>query len=62
MLQPTEADEAMAVKQEQLAAHHTIHRVMTTKADPTATPAENVLNRAFEAECPNEKWAVDVRP
>ena len=48
------------MKQERLAAHHTIHRVMTTRADPTATPAENVLDRAFEAECPNEKWVADV--
>lgn len=38
------------MKREQLAAHHTIHRVLTTKADPAATPAENVLDRAFEAE------------
>ena len=43
------------MKQEQLAAHHTTHRVMTTKADPTATPAENVLDRAFEAERPNAR-------
>jgi putative transposase len=48
------------MKQEQLAAHHTIHRVMTTRADPAAQPAENVLDRAFEAERPNEKWVVDV--
>jgi transposase InsO family protein len=32
---------------------------MTTKADPVATPAENVLDRAFAAERPNEKWVVD---
>lgn len=48
------------MKQEQLAAHHTIHRVLTTKADPAATPAANVLDRAFEAERPNEKWVADV--
>ena len=48
------------MKQEQLAAHHTIHRVLTTKADPAATPAENVLDRAFEAERPNEKGVTDV--
>jgi putative transposase len=48
------------MKQEQLAAHHTIHRVMTTKADPSAIPAENVLDRAFQAERPNEKWVTDV--
>ena len=48
------------MKQAQLAAHSTTHRVMTTHADPTATPAENVLDRAFEAERPNEKWVADV--
>jgi putative transposase len=48
------------MKQAQLAAHSTTHRVMTTQADPTAAPAENVLDRAFEAERPNEKWAADV--
>lgn len=37
------------MKQAQLAAHHTTH------ADPAATPAENVLDRAFEAVHPNEK-------
>ena len=38
------------MKQAQLAAHHTTHRVVTTQADPSATPADNVLDRAFEAE------------
>jgi putative transposase len=38
------------MKQAQLAAHHTTLRVLTTHADPVATPAENVLDRAFEAE------------
>lgn len=48
------------MKQAQLAAHHTTHRVRTTRADPAATPAENVLDRAFQAERPNEKWVADV--
>lgn len=48
------------MKQAQLTAHHTTHRVMTTRANPAATPAENVLDRAFEAERPNEKWVADV--
>jgi putative transposase len=48
------------MKQEQLAAHHTTHARVTTHADPAAIPAENVLDRAFEAERPNEKWAADV--
>src|SRR5690242_20750481 len=41
------------MKQAQLAAHHRTHRVVTTHADPAATPAENVLGRAFQAEGPN---------
>jgi putative transposase len=48
------------MKQAQLAAHHTTHRIVTTHADPAATPAENVLDRAFEAQRPNEKWVADV--
>jgi transposase InsO family protein len=48
------------MKQEQLAAYHTTHRVVTTQADPAAVPAENVLNRAFEADHPNEKWVADI--
>ena len=48
------------MKQAQLAAHHTTHRVMTTHADPAATPAENVLDRAFQADAPNQKWVADV--
>ena len=48
------------MKQAHLAAHHTTHRVVTTYADPAATPAENVLDRAFEAEGPNQKWVADV--
>jgi len=31
---------------------------MTTKADL----AENALDRAFEAERPNDRWVVDVMP
>ena len=48
------------MKQAQLAAHHRTHRVMTTHADPAATPAANVLDRAFQADRPNEKWVADV--
>jgi putative transposase len=48
------------MKQAQLAAHHTTHRIVTTHADPAATPAENMLDRAFEAQRPNEKWVADV--
>jgi putative transposase len=48
------------MKQAQLVAHHTTHRVVTTHADPAATPAENLLDRDFQAERPNEKWVADV--
>lgn len=48
------------MRQAQLAAHQRIHQVVTTHADPTAAPAENVLDRAFEAKRPNEKWVADV--
>lgn len=48
------------MKQAHLATHHTTHRVVTTHADPAATPAEHVLNRAFQAQRPNEKWVADV--
>jgi hypothetical protein len=34
--------------------------MVTTRANPTAMVAENVLNREFEAEAPNQKWAADV--
>src|SRR5258707_15274047 len=48
------------MKQAQLTAYHTTHRGVTTHADPLASHAENVLDRAFEAEGPNEKWVADV--
>lgn len=48
------------MQQVRLAAHHTTHRVVTTHADPKAMPADNVLDRAFEAQRPNEKWVADV--
>jgi putative transposase len=33
---------------------------MTTKADPSATPAENILNRDFTTSRPNERWVTDI--
>ena len=48
------------MKQAQLAAHHSTHRVVTTHANPAATPAENLLERGFEADGPNQKWVADV--
>jgi transposase InsO family protein len=34
--------------------------VVTTRADPSHTPAPNVLNREFHAQRPNEKWLSDI--
>ena len=48
------------MKRAKLIARYRTHRVVTTRADPTATPAENVLDRDFEAEAPNQKWVCDV--
>ena len=36
------------------------HRARTTQADPTHTPAPNVLNRNFSADRPNQKWLADI--
>lgn len=32
----------------------------TTKSDPSKKPAPNVLDRCFEADGPNRKWATDI--
>jgi len=32
----------------------------TTQADPTKTPAPNVLNQDFQADSPNQKWVTDI--
>jgi len=32
----------------------------TTKSDPSKRPAKNVLDRAFTAERPNQKWVTDI--
>jgi putative transposase len=48
------------MQQVRLSAHCRTHRVVTTKANPQARLAENVLDREFEAEQPNHKWVADV--
>ena len=48
------------MQQVRLSAHCRIHRVVTTKANPKAKVAENVLDRQFEADHPNQKWVADV--
>jgi transposase InsO family protein len=48
------------MRQKGLMAHHRIHRVVTTRANPQVHAVENVLNRQFEADQPNKKWVADV--
>jgi transposase InsO family protein len=48
------------MQQARLSAHCRIHRVVTTRANPSAQVAENVLERQFEADEPNRKWVADV--
>jgi putative transposase len=48
------------MQQVRLSAHCRTHRVVTTKANPLAHVAENVLARSFEAERANQKWVADV--
>ena len=35
-------------------------KLQTTQSDPTATFAQNLLNREFHAEQPNTKWVTDI--
>lgn len=51
---------ARLMQQVRLWAHCRIHRVVTTKANPQAPVAENVLDRQVTAERPNQKWVSDV--
>ena len=48
------------MQQERLSAHCRTHRMVTTRANPLARAAENVLDRAFQAEKPNSKWVADA--
>lgn len=48
------------MQQVRLSAHCRIHRRVTTKANPHAPVAANVLDRQFEAEQLNQKWVADV--
>jgi transposase InsO family protein len=48
------------MQQVRLSAHCRTHRVVTTKANPKARVAENVLDRQFETDRPNQKWVADV--
>lgn len=43
-----------------LAARRPRHRTLTTRNDPNARVAPNLLNRDFTATSPNEKWVGDI--
>lgn len=44
----------------QLIARKKRRFVRTTRADPSRSPAPNVLNREFTADAPNRKWVSDI--
>jgi putative transposase len=43
-----------------LSARRAHHRTRTTRSDPSARVAPNLLNRDFTASRPNEKWTGDI--
>jgi putative transposase len=43
-----------------LAARRPRHRTVTTRSDPSAQVAPNLLDRDFTATRPNEKWTGDI--
>lgn len=43
-----------------LSPHRPRHRTLTTRSDPAAQIAANVLHRQFLASRPNEKWTSDM--
>ncbi len=51
---------ARLMRERGLAARRPRHRTLTTKSDPSARVAPNLLNRDFTATRPNEKWVGDI--
>jgi putative transposase len=43
-----------------LSPHRPRHRTLTTRSDPVARVAANLLDRNFTANRPNEKWTADI--
>lgn len=43
-----------------LSPHRPRHRMLTTRSNPSAPVAANLLNRDFLASRPNEKWSGDI--
>ena len=51
---------ARLMREQQLCAKRRRHRTVTTKGDPEAQVAPNLLQRDFRAEQPNTKWVADT--
>ena len=51
---------ARLMREQGICARHKRRRPRTTRQDPTHGKVANVLNRAFEASAPNQKWVSDV--
>ncbi len=48
------------MQQLQLSARRRCHRIVTTRSDPNARFAPNLLHQEFVAQTPNSKWVSDV--
>jgi putative transposase len=51
---------ARLMHQQGLCARRRAHRIRTTRSEPGARIAPNLLNQDFTATHPNEKWAGDI--
>jgi len=51
---------ARLMREQGLCAHRRMHRTRTTKSEPGARIAPNLLNQDFTAAHPNEKWTGDI--
>jgi putative transposase len=51
---------ARLMSEQGLSARRRHHRTITTRSEPGARVAPNVLDQDFTATCPNEKWTGDI--
>ncbi len=51
---------ARLMREQGLTASHPRHRTITTKSEPGAQAAPNLLKRDFSADEPNQKWVADT--
>jgi putative transposase len=51
---------ARLMREQGLSASRRHHRTITTKSEPGARVAPNLLDQDFTASCPNEKWTGDI--